>query len=258
MSWASRRKFFYLSGVILFFAIVIGIPAFLYLYDPASCFDNIQNQGETAVDRSGPCQLLDERQLIPHTVQWARGFSVRAAECSAVAYIENPNDGAGVHAVPYRFKLYDDRNILVADREGVAYIMPGTITPVYTGAIETGNRIVARTFFEFTAPLVWERLADSSRLIEITGRKIENATTEPRVSALAENTDVKEIRDVEFVAVVFDTVGNAIASSRTTVTIMEPGERYDLVFTWPDPMEKPVGRIDVLPMRKPVPLSEAR
>ena len=251
MSWASRRRFVYGFGVFLFLMSVVGVPLFLYTYKPASCFDGIQNQGETAPDRSGPCALLDERRLIPYSLQWARGFAVRDGSWSAVAYIENPNPEAGVRAVPYRFKLYDDRNIIVAEREGITYVMPESVTPVYEGAIDTGNRNVARTFFEFGAPLVWERLVHVGRPVTVNGKKVSDVDTMPRVTAIAENTDVFPLRDVEFVATVFDPAGNAIASSRTIIEIMRPGEKIPLTFTWPDPFEYPTGRIDVLPRLEP-------
>ena len=252
MSWASRRRFLYLTGVIVFFAVIITVPLVSYLHQPTTCFDTIQNQGETAPDKGGPCQLLDERALIPHAIQWARGFPVRDGTWSAVAYVENPNNEAGILKAPYRFRLYDDRNVLVAEHEGVSYIMPGSITPVYEGGFDTGNRVASRTFFEFTAPLVWERLADTSRALVITGKTITDLDTMPRVSATAENTAVSEARDVEFVATVFDTAGNAIASSRTVIPLMKASERVPLVFTWPDPLQRAVGRVDILPRRTPI------
>jgi hypothetical protein len=257
MSWASRRRSIYLFGVILFLVVTIGVPLAISLYETATCFDGLQNQGETAPDRGGPCQLLDERALIPHVIQWARGFPVRPegegdGTWSAVAYVENPNAGAGVLAAPYRFRLYDERNIIITEREGVTYIMPEGVTPVYEGAIETGNRVTARTFFEFMAPLVWERLSDASDPVKVNGKSITGSQDQPRVTAVAENTDVRVLKDVEFVAVVFDTQGNAIAASRTVLPRMEPGSRHDIVFTWPYPITVPVGRVDILPRRTPV------
>jgi len=256
MSWASRRRFVYLSGVVLFLVAFIGVPLMISLYEEATCTDGLQNQGETAPDRGGPCELLDERALIPHVIQWARGFPVRpggegTGTWSAVAYVENPNQGAGVRAVPYRFRFYDERNVIVAEKEGVTYLMPEGVTPVYEGSVETGNRVVARTFFEFMAPLVWERLPNPIVHITVNGKAITGANSEPRVIAVAENTDVRALKDVEFVAAVFDTQGNAIASSRTVLPRMEPGGRYDLSFTWPEPFSVPVGRVDVLPLRDP-------
>lgn len=258
MTWASRRRTIYGLGVFLFFAIVLGVPFAIWWYEPANCTDGEMNATETAVDRGGSCPLLDERTLVPHAVQWSRAFSVRDGTWSATAYIENPNNEGGVMLVPYRFKLYDERNILVADREGATYIMPGAITPIYEGGIETGNRLVARVFFEFAAPLVWERLQDMSRAIEVTAKSAADVTTAPRISATILNTSVAEARDVEFVAVVFDPSGNAIAASRTVIPVLAAGEQQTILFTWPDPFIRPVGRIDVIPLRSPSPVSKSR
>ncbi len=253
MSWASRRRTVIILGFLLIIGAATLIPLAIWWYEPATCSDGKQNQGETAVDKSGPCALLDERQLIPHAIQWARAFSVRDGTWSAVTYIENPNDMAGVSTTPYRFKLYDDRNILVAEREGSSYIMPGSVTPIYEGGFDTGNRRVTRTYFEFSAPLVWERMRDTSGAIEITAKSLLDADTAPRVIAIAENTAVTEAREVHFVAVVFDPAGNAIAASRTIVPVLPPEARENLVFTWPEAFTSPVGRVDVLPLRAPVP-----
>jgi hypothetical protein len=253
MSWASRRRTAIILGFLVIFTAMTLIPLAIWIYEPATCFDGKQNQGETAIDQSGPCALLDERTLIPHATLWARSFGVRDGRWSAVAYIENPNDFAGVAVAPYRFKLYDERNILVSEGEGASYIMPGTITPIYEGGFDTGNRKVARAYFEFTAPLVWERMHNTANEIEVTGKSLLDVNTAPRVIAIAENVAVSEAREIEFVAAVFDQAGNAMASSRTIIPLLPSDGRENLVFTWPEPFPAPVGRIDVIPLRAPAP-----
>ena len=252
MSWATRRQAAYIFGVIAFFGALIGIPA-LYWYSgiQETCFDGIQNQGETAVDKSGPCKLLDERTLTPHAILWARAFQVRDGSYSAVAYVENPNEKAGVALAPYRFRLSDDRNVLVAEREGSTFVMPGAITPVYEGAIDTGNRKVARAYLEFTAPLVWERLYDATRPIVVATKDLTDPGSAPRLAARIQNKGVADLRDIEFTAVVFDTAGNAFASSATLVDSLEDGEEKEIVFTWPDPFLYLPGRIDIIPLLAP-------
>jgi hypothetical protein len=153
--------------------------------------------------------------------------------------------------VPYRFKLYDDRNILVAERVGTTFVMPNSVTPVYEGGIETGNRIASRTYFEFAAPFVWERVVGTAEAMVITGKSMTDPGTTPRVTATAENTAVSDVRDMQFVAVVFDPGGNAIGASRTIIPLLRGGERKELVFTWPDPFLSAIGRIDVIPLRMP-------
>ena len=252
MSWASRRRTLYTLGVFFFFAIVIGVPTAILLYEPSTCFDGKQNQEETAIDKGGPCLLLDERTLSPHATLWSRAFLVRGGLYGATAYIENPNRGAGVRAVGYRFGLYDERNILVAERVGKTYIMPGGITPVFEGAINTGNRTVARTYFEFTSPLVWERMVNPASVLTVGNKNVTNVTATPRLTAEVENTSVATISNPSFVAVVFDTAGNAFAASATTLPRLEEGEKGEIVFTWPDPYPRAVGRIDILPLLPPL------
>lgn len=251
MTWASRRRALYLTGVTAFFAVVLGVPFAIWWYQPADCTDGKMNGGETAVDRGGPCPLLDERTLIPHAIQWARAFAVRDGTWSAVAYVENPNDEGGVMEVPYRFKLYDDRNIIVAEREGSTYIMPGAVTPIFVGGIDTGNRTVARTYFEFASPLVWERSSDTSRVIDVTGKTTADEQTTPRLTAIVHNISVVDAKDVQFVAIVYDPSGNAIAASRTEIPRLSADEKREVIFTWPDPFVSAVGRLDVIPLRAP-------
>lgn len=252
MSWASRRRAAYTSGTILFFALLIGIPAFYwYINIPETCSDGIQNGNETGIDKGGSCPLLDERLLSPHAILWAREFPVRDGTYNVIAYVENPNDGAGVARVPYRFRLYDARNVLVAEREGATYLMPGTVTPIFEGAIDTGSRTVARTYLEFTAPLVWVRMTDSTLPIEIESREVTDANSAPRLIAVVRNTSVVDLHDVEFVASIFDTVGNAFAGSSTFIPLLREGEQKEIVFTWPDRFTYVPGRIDVLPSAPP-------
>lgn len=241
----------FLSGIFLFFGILLGIPVAMYIYEPARCDDGVQNGGETMVDKGGPCRLLDERALSPHAIVWTRALPVRGGSYSVTAYVENPNLNAGVMTAPYRFKLYDDESVLVTQREGTAFIMPGATTPVFEGGIDTGNRFVSRAFFEFTAPLVWERMYDVSKPLTVLSKNIVNANSAPRLQATVENTSVIDFREVQFVATVYDTVGNAFAGSSTLVPLLEDGERREIVFTWPEAFKYLPGRIDVLPLMRP-------
>lgn len=251
MSWASRRRASYITGIVLFFLIVIGGPiAYKLLTVPATCSDGIENQGETDIDKGGPCILLDARYLQPHAVLWARAFRVRDGTYSAAAYIQNPNNNAGVVGAHYRFKLYDADNILVADREGITFIMPGTITPIFESRIDTGARIVAHTVFEFTDPLVWKRASNTALAVSVGNKQLENTAT-PRITADAQNTSVANLYDLSFVAVVFDTAGNAFAASGTALSRLDAGTTAILVFSWPDAFPARVGRTDIIPVVLP-------
>lgn len=253
MSWASRRKATYAIGVFIFFALLIGGPlAYWYFSIPPTCFDGIRNQGETAVDRGGPCPLLDEDSLTQTGLLWTRSFRVRAGSYNAVAYVQNPNADAGALSLKYKFGLYDERNVLVAERTGTTFIMPGTVTAIFEGGIDTGSRVVAHTYFEFLQSPRWEKLEDTSSVLEIKDTSIADTATIPRLSATVRNTSVRDVRNIRFVAIVSDPAGNAFAASQTALPLLVPGQKETIVFTWPDAFNVTVGRVVVLPLTEPV------
>jgi hypothetical protein len=259
MSWAMRRRILYATGVFIFFLIVLGGPSAYYFFSiPPSCSDGQQNQGETAPDMGGPCPLADVNTLAPSSVMWARSFKVRDGSYSAASYIENPNDRAGISNINYIFSLYDAQNILIAERRGTTFVMPGGITPVYEPDIDTGQRIAVHAFFQFTSAAVWRQYSDTAKAITVTDRKISDETTVPRIEATATNTDVSPRTNVTFVAVIFDTAGNAFASSATHIDRMEVGQAQQIVFTWPSPFTLEVGRIDIIPTSAPKPAWTAK
>lgn len=251
MSWASRMRFVYTAGVLLFFGVVFGIPFAIWWYEPPTCFDKKMNQAETAIDKGGPCILLDERTLSPYSVLWSRAFPVRDESYNVAAYVENPNADAAVRAIRYVFRLYDERNVVVAERTGSTFLMPGGITPIFEGAISTGNRVVSRTYFEFIENPRWERLADPATSVMVNNTAVSNPESAPRITARVQNTSVVAMLNPVFIAVVFDPAGNAFAASQTTLPRLDAGQGGDVVFSWLEPFPSIVGRIDIIPVVPP-------
>ena len=55
MSWAQRRRFLYISGIILFFVVVVGGPvAYKIATIPQTCHDGKQDQGRPSSVTFGP------------------------------------------------------------------------------------------------------------------------------------------------------------------------------------------------------------
>jgi hypothetical protein len=252
MSWATRRRFLYITGVVLFFAIVVGGPiAYHFLTIAPTCHDGIQNQGETAVDEGGPCLLLSAAQLQPAGVLWTRALKVRDGLYDGVVYINNPNQGAGVLQAPYEIDIYDDQNILVADQTGTTFIMPGGVTPVFIGGINTGNRDAVHAQFKFTSSLIWERVVGVEQGIKINNQQVTTAASTSQVTAIATNASVSDIASPTFVATVFDPAGDAIATSQTAIPMLDAGASAQIFFTWPSAFSAQVGSVDIIPVVAP-------
>lgn len=243
-----------MTGVIVFFAVIIGGPvAYYFLTIPPTCTDGIQNQGETGIDIGGPCPLLDARSLQPESILWARSFKVRDGTYTALASIQNPNKNAGVVSARYKFSLYDAQNVLIAERAGESFIMPGDVTPIIESRIDTGNRIVAHTYFEFADSLVWEKMENTATVLSVGNKQFSDTDSSPRLSATARNDAVTDVVFPSFIAVIYDSSGNAFAASQTQLDRLPAGASAPIVFTWPTPFAVQAARVDITPVLPPVP-----
>lgn len=247
MSWAGKRRAVYGGGVLLFIILVVGIPLFIFLYDAPTCSDGVKNHGEVEIDRGGPCPLLADSQVQEEGILWARAFEVSSGVYNAVAYIDNPNFNAGVRNIAYSVKLFDVNNILVAERKGRTYISPNGVTPIFEGGIIAGERVPTRTFFSFLEAPLWESVTEPQERLVIGTRTVSNEDTLPRIDAVVKNISFEAVDDIEVVATIFNSSGNAIASSRTTLGVLAGQAEQSIVFTWPQPFSAPVSRIEIIP-----------
>ncbi|MFC1734405.1 hypothetical protein ACFL6I_29215 [candidate division KSB1 bacterium] len=247
MTWASKRRALYGSVVITFFVLAVGIPAFFYWYEQPTCFDGVQNQEELGVDQGGPCALLHISQIQDIAILWSRSFEVVPGVYNAVAQVENPNFGAGAIDVLYSFKLFDSSNILVAERKGRTYISPNKVMSVFEGGIETGERVPARTFFEFLEEPEWETVDNLIEGLSVKSRTLSNEETAPRIDVVIENESFKDIYDIEVITTIFNAQDVAIASSRTVIDILPKQSSEPVTFTWPQKFTDPVSRIEIIP-----------
>ncbi len=247
MSWASKRKFEYAGVALLIILIPIVLIGYSYFNRTPTCFDGKQNGDESGADCGGACLKLCDFQTIPPILRWQRMSRVSSGLYNALAYVENSNQDSGVRSISYLFKLYDEDGAVIVKREGRTYLPPKKISPIFEGAIDTGHRSVVRVTFEFTEIPVWEKYSKKEPGIAITDKIISDTETVPRLTVRAENTSSARIPHVDFIAIVYDQNGNAMAFSRTALDKMETNAPSDLVFTWREPFSSPVSKIEVIP-----------
>lgn len=245
MTWAGKRKFFYLSILLAVF-LAITIPIFYSIYPKPSCFDGKQNQDEKGIDCDGGCKKVCFERAAPIQILWTRSFKVSDGVYSAIAYVANSNFNLGARNVPYVFKIYDDRNVLIKERRGSTNIPPNVNFPVFEGIISTGNRTPARAFFEFSASPYFERLNEQPSL-SVKSNLLAEGENNPRLSATVVNDNIFGVKDVSVVAVLYDQEDTAIAASQTIIEEIAKNSSKEVVFTWPAPFSNKIGRIEIYP-----------
>lgn len=236
MDWATKRQLEYLGIIFLAVIVFIVIPFFVFIYKAPTCFDGMQNGGETGIDCGGACRLLCTAQIAMPISRWdPRIFKVTGSTYTVLAYMENPNVAAEVLNAPYSFKLYDAQNILITERTGTTYIPKGGNFAVLEANIQTGDRVPTRATFQFTKSLTWIRNTNPSPTIEVSNKALMSESTAPRVEATVKNTTLDRVPNIDLTAIVYDGAGNAIGASRTYIEALEATQSKDVTFTWPAP-----------------------
>ncbi len=253
MSWSLKRKLLYLLGVLV---VVLGFFLYFFnslLFPEPTCRDGVKNGIEAGVDCGGECELLCELQVNPVSVLWSRAFQSIPGRYDVVAYIENVNASAGIEKLLYRFKVYDDKNVLINQRDGRTFLGPNQISAIFEGSIETGERIPKRVFFEIEPDYRWKDIGPEQKeiIVSTKNRILTGASSTPRFSVDLLNESLTTLRNLEVVVLVRGSDDTVVASSKTVVDELPKLTSRTVTFTWLSPFTEEVSRVEVIPRINP-------
>lgn len=247
MSWAGRRKGLYIGTSLIVLLALAGAVGYAWFSRPATCADGARNGNEQGVDCGGACARVCEGDALAPVVLWSRAFELAPGVYTAAAYIENRNGSMFARNVRYVFRLFDDRNVLIAERSGMATLAPTRFIPIIEANIATGNRAPARAFFELSSAPMWER--GEAPDVEIVGQVFdENAR---RVALTVRNASLRDVEGMPVAAVLFDASGTAQAASVSVVPRLKKGAQEAVVFTWPSAFAAPIVEAQVIALPTP-------
>ena len=251
MTWALQRQIFYLTIVIAFFAVLSLLIIYPYFNKAPTCVDQKQNGDETGIDCGGSCALACTFQVDQISILWSRIFKVVPGRYNAVAYLENHNENTAINKIHYKFRFADKDNIYIGKREGDTYVPPSGKFAVFEPAIDMGNSIPVYTTFEFTEMPVWIQVSEekiNQLKVFISDIKLEDETTNPRLSAQIKNNSLYRIPNVNVIAILYDSSGNAVSASRTYLDVLLGEASAQINFTWPEPFLKKVIAKEIIPI----------
>lgn len=247
VSWSTRRQFSY-SIIFVGIIAVLGIGIFgSALYEPATCNDDVQNQGEVGVDCGGPCTELCPSQVGDLVVLWSRSLESIPGSYDAIALVENPNPQGGVEVVDYSFKLYDQENILISEREGRTFANANETFSIFEPGVVVGGRIPTRTFLSVTPVSPWTIIAREKPKIVVTNRRFEIDELAPKLRATVVNESFFDVEDILISAILFDEQDNAVATSQTHIDFLPKDNQQNISFIFPHDVTKTPARIEILP-----------
>lgn len=247
MSWSGRRKGLYVGTTLLIVILISGAVAYVFLNRPATCLDGARNGNEKGIDCGGSCARICEGDAQAPVVLWTRALRVAPGIYTAAAYIENRNNDAFARHVRYTFRLFDDRNVLIAERVGVTAIAPTRFVPVIEANISTGNRVPTRAFFEFADTPMWER--GSLPRLELSNQVLDEENR--KVSLHVRNDSGKAVSGIPIATILYDANGTAQAASVSSIKRLEKGATEQVVFTWPSAFSVPIIEAQVIALPTP-------
>ena len=242
ISCAAKKQ---LTYFLAFLIVVIGAIVGFYLNITApSCNDKKQNQDEKGVDCGGVCAKECLGEIKDLTVLWSKPLKVSGSDYDAVALVENRNLFLSAKSAKYQFKFYDDRNILIASREGEVFINPGQKFAIFENGINAGSRKPAKVFIEFQKNINWEIYKGENLGLVVTKKEYQDDPS-PSISATLENKTLADIKGIYAVAMIYADDGNAIAASATKIGEIKGGTSADIFFTWPEKFEEGYSRDEI-------------
>ncbi|MFT7557738.1 MAG: hypothetical protein ACI83D_000406 [Planctomycetota bacterium] len=252
MDWSARQQL-KIIGLILLLVLSIVIIVWLFVSRPnriPTCFDGRQNSEEMGVDCGGGCALLCREQTRDLVVLWHVPLRVTDGLYNAVAYIENQNAAAGIQELLYRFRLYDEQDQVITEKEGSISIPPNQRIGVFESGIVTKGTAPVRAFFEIIGTQKWERTPArfSTEQLVVEGSVYDAKGFNAKLIATLRNPTLQDIADISVVALLYDQHKNVVASSRTYVREILHGTSTPLVFTWPEKLLLEPARIEIIPL----------
>lgn len=248
MTWSKRRKILYASIVLLLLVGAVGVPLFLKLYKPATCFDGVRNGKEIGVDCDGACEKLCPSSFMPASVSWTRFEQVAPGLYNVAAYIVNPNTNAEADDVPYRIILYDRSGVPIAEVSGKLTLPPHRNTLAFVGALSVNKSVPVKASFEFLAEPQWYKKADTLKSLIVVDKQYEENRIGSSLRVQLANSGVTALGPLSVYAILYDKDKNALGFSKTIVDEIPAQGSNMAPFTWPINHQGKVISQEVLPV----------
>lgn len=258
-AWSVQRKLSIIITMVVIAGFVVSGVLFLILHNPPSCNDGIQNGLELGIDCGGVCELcpVEPKKLLD---VWTRNFLIAEGVYAAVAYIENQNENLYVPEVQFEIELYNKNNAAITRASSKTTIMPNGVTPIFAPHFLTGQQKAVTASFRFTEK---PKFLPVPNPYGFTIADIHLTVPEDKpsyVRALVTNVGELPVKEVDFVAILYDEDNVAVAASRTFEEDVKPRETRTIQYSWVLPLTlrkgicpgglctKQVKRVEIVPI----------
>jgi hypothetical protein len=230
--------------------VLIGVPTYFLFYHAPICTDGKMNGDETGVDCGGSCQKICTPDSLPIISEGdAQILTVASSTYEVVALFKNPNPAAEIYRARYSIKLYDATRVSpIKIIEGDTYVAKNSSFAIFQGPFNISDTVPTRAVFEWnTDTLVWKKSAATTADISVSDNLLSGEDSLPRLEAVAHNDSLLDAANIEFIAILSDADGNAVAASKTYLETLAKGVSASILFSWPQPFASKVSSVNIIP-----------
>lgn len=255
MDWTTKRKLTYLGVFGLIVTLLLGFFVYKTFFSAEpTCFDKRKNQDERGIDCGGICELVcmaDTRPIVP---LWTRPFKITGDVYSVLSLIENQNIGSGIKSVSYEIQLFNEQNIPINEPiKGSTFIGPNNRVAIFETGIKTGEEVPVNAFIILSENPIHYRTNPlfDSQSIQVSNDVMTDLDSAPKLRVNITNITDRAFINFPVVVILYDTDGNALAVSQTTVDRLGLEETQTLFFSWPEPFSGTPARREIIPKLNP-------
>lgn len=245
-SWKTKKQLTYFGIA----AAILILTAGFFIFSGNSkgtCADGNKNQNEEEIDCGGKCDPCP-RNLSEPIALWTRFFKKNDKENTydIAAFVKNPNLEWGSKNLNYSFKLFNQDNILIIEKNGKTFINPGEQFIIFENAINAQKAEPYRATITIEPVKKWQYFAGKLKpQFLITKNKFnrQSSTLETEIK----NNSEFDARDIYLTAKLINKDGNVFAVSETKIDSLSAEEKSEAFFTWQKIFSDEPSQIEIIP-----------
>jgi hypothetical protein len=226
--------------IISVYIILLALIAFVIyraMKPKETCTDKIKNQNEIDIDCGGICASCNKISAKDITVE-SKGLleSGRSGISDFWALVSNPNNSYGAKSFQYEIKVKDSSGMVIAQRSGSGFILPGEHKYVIENNLESAN---ASNSIEFS--ILKTEWVEFNNYYEKPNLKVVNknynlvtsGTGYSEVTGLLKNESPYDFSIIKIGIILKDSSGRVVALNSTEMRTVKSGEEREFKAYWP-------------------------
>ena len=240
MDLRTTKQIIYGTFYLIIWGIIIFAGYRIFFYAPPSCFDHIQNEGETGVDCGGPCAAacIPENLNTITPLAAPSVFVAAPGHYTVLGQVENANPGFAAHGFDYAFTLYDASGTVLATIPGHSFMYASEVK-----YLVAPNVMIATDTVDHAALTIGDIdwipgttlgvVPDwgPQKEPQIIGSSANSSTV--TVDGELTDDDVSAFNNILIVAIFKDASGDPIGASQTEIDSIAPNQTQTFSVIYP-------------------------